>query len=126
MSNKTCRECKHFQNGNVRKGYCKRFERIKEYNAEPCDCFKKPTNGDKIRQMDNFELAEHFAINSMCDFCPAVSENCGRGGNMGKCQEAWLAYFNAPADDCVKQNENHDTQPDLSKADNTESEGNNG
>ena len=35
--------------------------------------------------------------------------------------DATMEYLNAPAD-CVKQNGNHDTQADLCKVDNTESE----
>jgi hypothetical protein len=41
-------------------------------------------------------------------------------GNNPAC-DRFVARLNAPAD-CVKQNCNHDTQTDLCKADNTESE----
>jgi hypothetical protein len=52
-------------------------------------------------------------------FCEGVFCKKPNGKTCADGVEAWL---NAPAD-CVKQNGNHDTQADLCKADNTESEG---
>ena len=125
MANKTCGECIHFDSEISM--CCLHDDHFVEsyYNTVACDKFEpvpKPTNGDKIRAMSNEELAIEFATITNCGNCDdcSVKDYCTT-----ECCDpipAWIAYFNAPAD-CVKQNGNHDTQPNLSKADNTESEG---
>ncbi len=88
---------------------CRKFEQKQS---------KVITNGDKIRQMSNVELAKIISDcgdecgGAMCKYCN--SDNCS-GQSCIDGIEAWL---NAPADDCVKQNGNHDTQTDLCEADN--------
>jgi hypothetical protein len=79
---------------------------------------KNPTNGDRIREMSNEELARIFMRCWMCEY----NESCWKEpSNQEKCYNGRLAWLNAPA--CVTQNGNHDTQPGLCVADNTESEG---
>ena len=113
MKTKTCGECRHYNEEN---SFCVkwRFEDITA-EAEVCKGFAPPTNGDRIRQMSNEELVDRI-------HCPY--ENCinefVEDVDCGACKIHWL---NAPAESCVKQNGNHDTQTDLSKADHTENEG---
>lgn len=118
MENKTCGECRKFKN--IRCGHC-------EKNHPACIAFEaKLTNGDVIRQGGNEALIA-YSDKIYCDVCAYcdVSDNafahchCPEGK---ECEDGRLAWLNAPAD-CVKQNGNHDTQTDLCKADNTESEG---
>lgn len=61
MKNKTCGECKYFPGMGY---YCPTIGRFCDPNNEkPCEFFEKPmgriaTTGDKIRQMNNTDLAE--------------------------------------------------------------------
>lgn len=61
---KSCGECKYFVgNGEDCIYYCNI-----ESMDEPCECFEKPTNGDKIRQMSDEELAERLVYEATtCD-----------------------------------------------------------
>lgn len=104
MKNKTCGECKHYFS----------CEAAYEGNAI-CDDFKAVaplTNGDKIRQMSNEELAKLFILKVMiCNGCSGkgalqIKDNPS-GANIfdevcAKKTEAWL---NAPAD-CVGKDTN--------------------
>jgi hypothetical protein len=58
MKNKTCGECNNY---NAEKFHCEKFECVTigrgscpDYEEKP----KKPTNGDRIRQMSDEKLAE--------------------------------------------------------------------
>ena len=84
--------------------------------AEACVCFSQKviTNGDKIRQMSNVELAD------LLD-CNCCSEQKNDWCNHISCKQGKLAWLNAPAD-CVKQTAENDTQTDLCKADDTQKE----
>ena len=117
-NNKICGECKYFkQNEEICLHDKKHYWSKKEFDA--CTGFEaKPvTNGDVIRQMSNVELANVLAPS--CEMCIYNNSNdC----DFRKCEKGILPWLNAHVD-CVKQNGNDDTQTYLSKADNTESEG---
>jgi hypothetical protein len=74
--------------------------------------------------MDNEELKTYgvFELGACPRFYKRLT--CPKQGDcdVTDMEACWLNWLNAPAD-CVKQNGNHDTQADLCKADNTESEG---
>ena len=92
LSEKTCGECKHYTECNWV---------TPDVIADNCEDFelKIITNGDKIRQMSNEDLADRFGIHAMCDFCPAESAACQKGNaNIKNCRQAWLDYLNAPAE----------------------------
>lgn len=118
MENKTCGECRFFVENEGHGGCCTFMCDAMCNDDRACANFARPTNGDRIRQGGNIELFIFWYRNqcSVCAFdgkdnCPQVS-----------CADGLMEWLNAPADDCVKQNGNHDTQTDLCKADNTESE----
>ena len=141
MKNKTCGECRYFDEET---NLCCRFDDhlAEAYaDAEVCKDFTPPTNGDVIRQISNEELMEILTENdidlAICNFCN--SEMCEKQN----CKDGVLAWLNAPAEipvsdavktaiemhedayltDCVKPNAENYTQTDLCKADYTESEG---
>jgi hypothetical protein len=123
MSNKTCGDCIFYHPVYTDNGICtltEEFEKTCDF-VYCCKSYhpKNPlTNGDVIRQMSNEELAVFFE-KGMCHRCIYHGEySC----NPSFCKIGIKAWLNAPAD-CVKQNGNDDTQADLCKADNTESEG---
>ena len=125
MSNKTCGDCRHFDGRYNLCAVTSDFCTVEpDYSA--CDDFEqkpKPTNGDRIREMSNEELATW----GMYDLgsCPTfeMKIDCKKRGecDASDVEACWIAWLNAPADDCVKKNGNHDTQTDLCKADDTES-----
>lgn len=100
MPNKTCGECKHFD----WVGQCNKVIEFNNVHApdKSCSFFEPLTNGDKIRQMSNEELAIEFATVTdcgNCDDCP-VKDYCTT-----ECCDpipAWVAYFNAPAESEVE------------------------
>ena len=104
MKNETCGNCKYF-NG-LAHGFCKNKQgRLSVQMNDPiCRNYKqKPTNGDKIRQLSNEELAERFGIHAMCDFCPAETADCQDGHSIiRRCKANWLNYLNAPAESEVE------------------------
>lgn len=134
---KTCGECKYMS---VDCLYCKKhlstlasLDQVSPF----CGEWEPKTNGDKIRQMSNEELAEifddlyngnkcHYCINNISGNCKFEDKHAeyDEGGWVEDedCISGFEAWLNAPAD-CVKQNGNDDTQTDLCTADNTESEG---
>lgn len=100
MEDKTCGECQWYDyhhllcvvGGDVSSADC------------ACDSFipVKLTNGDRVRQMSNKELAE--IINNVdCKICPAYM-TCFNGENK-TCFDGMLAWLNAPAD-CVGKDNN--------------------
>ena len=131
LSNKTCGECLYYD-----EPMCD-YKAMKVPNTRiACKLFdpkrKPPTNGDRIRQMSNAELAKLIVPKVMfCDGCPVRCEEkdipqikdnpFGADVIEDVCTKRVEAWLNAPT--CVKQNGNHDTQANLCKADNTESEG---
>ena len=121
MENKTCGECRHFRDADF-KNMC--F--WKDQHREACADFESPTNGDVIRQGGDAALID-FADGirrRMCHYCAFFQEKSCVDKTCG-CWEGVKLWLNAPAD-CVKQNAGNDTQTDLCKADNTESEGEDG
>lgn len=124
MKNKTCGDCRYYEHP---AGQC---SKVIEYNNchitdKACEYFEpKQTNGDRIRQGGDDALID-FADGirrKMCYFC-AFFKDKSCVDKTGDCWAGIRAWLNAPADVCVKQNGNHDTQPGLCVADNTESEG---
>ena len=122
MSNKTCGECKHY--GTPKNCICIFAEETYPAVEKGCKDFEpkpKPTNGDVIRQGGDEALAE-FKQKLSCEVCGFKNTGCyAPAGRPSDCKSGILAWLNAPA--CVKQNGNHDTQTDLCKVNNTESEG---
>ena len=103
MSNKTCGECKHCTRDDFgieccdKHGICNISEKRK-----PCFAFepiepKQPTNGDKIRQMSNEELASFISVHTICSNCPARTEECLHNASK-VCKRKWLNWLNAPAE----------------------------
>lgn len=125
MSNKTCGECKHY----IAMNRCIVHGQF-VHDDDCCDYYaSKPkviTNGDVIRQKSNEEWAtiwsEQAFLFAWCYDCMGYCKDGNTPEAHAKCKKQMLNWLNAPAD-CVKQNGNHDTQTDLCKADNTESEG---
>ena len=92
---KTCGECKHL---NKELAFCHKCgaKWIKETDGVNCKYFEKitpPTNGDKIRQMSNEELAKLRVYH-----CPPVPAEFCKGTDTVKCVKCWLAWLNAPAE----------------------------
>ena len=127
MKNKTCGECRHLESIEPM-GLCKTMVKPLCLSKLPaCSNFEQKviTNGDIIRQGGDEALIA-YSDKIYCDVCAYcdVSDNafahchCPEGK---ECEDGRLAWLNAPAD-CVKQNGVDDTQPDLRKADYTESE----
>lgn len=90
----TCGECKHYVSESKRCNMRKIF-----YNIQPtdtgCCCFEvktPPTNGDRIRQMSNEELASKFGYP-----CPPIPQKHCSGISNEECTECWLKWLNAPA-----------------------------
>lgn len=124
MSN-VCEECRYHKNNRCMLP-CYTINHPAENSA--CHRFEvktPPTNGDVIRQGGDYALA-HFKSEHRCNVCayaaPIDTAPACRRPEGKVCFDGMLAWLNAPAD-CVKQNGNDDTQTDLCKADNTESEG---
>ena len=98
MKVKTCGDCKYF---------------LKEFNscfvgsendkkANTCKYFelrKKLTNGDRIRQMGNTELAEIIG-NTDCASCPA-NKFCNRDEDKS-CYDTMLKWLNSPYESDMK------------------------
>ena len=99
MNNKTCGECKHCENKKVI-ATCK-YNGIVTGDIHACSKFelKAVTNGDRIRQMSNEELALFFD-QPQCHICPYENKEtyfCGATENES-CQTGILAWLNAPAE----------------------------
>ena len=95
VRNKTCGECRFHDKDDQ----CSFFGFTRPACLGVCRNFQQlPSNGDKIRQMSNEELAIEFATVTdcgNCDDCP-VKDYCTT-----ECCDptsAWVAYFNAPAE----------------------------
>lgn len=90
MKTKTCGECKYYVpysicpcvGVNNITDYCERFEP------------KVITNGDKIRQMSDEELAKKFGYP-----CPPLYKKHCRGDNPEECAECWLNWLRQEAKD---------------------------
>lgn len=138
MENKTCGDCRFLESAK-KIGVCDKMNFCLCPSELPsCSKFEQKvvTNGDRIRQGGNRELAEifdDFYNGNKCKYCiNYISGNCKFDDKHAEYDEGgWVededcisgieAWLNAPAD-CVKQTGNHDTQTDLCKADKTESE----
>lgn len=95
LSNKTCGKCRKYMV--AKKFWCLAVS--PEHEACPDFEQRVITNGDKIRQMSNEDLADCFGIHAMCDFCPAESAACQKGNaDIKNCRQSWLDYLNAPAE----------------------------
>ena len=100
MKNKTCGECKHFTT-------CSWV--TPDIIADNCEDFEQKfiTNGDKIRQMSNEELAEFFALSFMCDTCPLKDVECIGDGETERtyahCYDKLFSYLNSPAESEVEK-----------------------
>lgn len=99
MENKTCGECKHL---NRELAFCRkcgaRWMRKEQPSCDDFEAIKPPTNGDKIRQMSNEEMAVMFR--KVIDRCPPGE--CHDHG----CIECWLAWLNTPAENKESEVEN--------------------
>ena len=91
MNNKTCGECQWYDDQHL---LC-----VVGGDVEPTDCACdsfipiKFTNGDKIRQMSNDELAGKFGYP-----CPPLPKKHCNGIDNIECTECWLNWLNAPAE----------------------------
>ena len=91
---KTCGECKVFELDEIA-AICHKHCLICNDDAPACEDFelKVITNGDKIRQMSNADLARKFGYP-----CPPIPEKHCKGINNEECTECWLNWLNAPAE----------------------------
>lgn len=123
MKNKTCGECKHYI---AEMFHCQKNDVMAEvFNT--CEDFEPEviTNGDKIRQGGNRELAEFLwklYNGHICSFCVFIVADDDRKKVICKrppdktCTDGIEAWLNAPAD-CVKQNGNPRPAEDALKYD---------
>ena len=83
---KTCGECKNFQE------VCDFVTQTT--NAEECMNFEKKarTNGDKIRQMSNKELADYLSSTDV-NACMKDRDYCKE--ETWKCDKCWLEWLNS-------------------------------
>lgn len=98
MSNKTCGECRYYEHP---AGQC---AKVIEYNNchitdKACEYFeRKPTNGDRVRQMSNRDLAELLdEVN--CFYCPYENKKNGMCNRPDEktCIDGIEEWLNAPA-----------------------------
>lgn len=96
MEIKLCGDCKHCENKKTI-ATCQ-YAGIVSCDANWCRNYERKavTNGDKVRQMSNAELAECFGF--PCP--PKVKKSC-RPFNE-ECVNCWLAWLTAPAKDDEK------------------------
>ena len=104
MNNKTCGECKHCDSDDFgieccdKHGICNISKTQKACSAFEQYRHETLTNGDKIRQLSNKQLAELIENlgdecgGHMCRYCD--SDNCGGQS----CADGILAWLNAPAE----------------------------
>lgn len=103
MENKTCGECKWFVLNS--EGRCRSNEGEENANNDCCSFFEQKaiTNGDRIRQMSNEELAEKFVYfdYSVCDdngmgypWCSTLFEDGGNFETEEKAIAATLEELN--------------------------------
>lgn len=98
MKNKTCGECKHFEVDDVA-ATCEKKRWFCDDAAPACEMFepKVVTNGDKIRQMSNKNLAIFLGDRVYCFTCPTKGVPCFDKPK-DVCYQKWLAWLNAPAE----------------------------
>ena len=90
---KTCGECKYYD---PKYKFCSDDLYPLEFDDNACEAFEpkpKNTNGDKIRQMSNEELAGKFGYP-----CPPLPKKHCKGIDNIECTECWLNWLNAPAE----------------------------
>lgn len=104
MENKTCGECKYYNDAMF---HCEKFDCMAEDGWSCPDCEEKekpkPTNGDRIRQMSNKELATHKITPNCftCTFGERFKDGAWCKAPAGKtdcCKEGYLEWLNAPAE----------------------------
>ena len=93
MKTKTCGECKCYD----MYGGCNKIPNTLWIHSTNIACIKfeakNPTNGDRIRQTSNDELARKFGYP-----CPPMPNKHCKGIDNEECTECWLAWLNAPAE----------------------------
>ena len=103
--NKTCGECKYCERDDFgieccdKHGICNISKTQKACSAFEQYSQKTLTNGDKIRQMSNEELAS--IISTSCDKCGYRPNQCVSDDEK-TCYEGHLAWLNAPAESEVE------------------------
>ena len=90
MENKTCGECRYYSPNR----YCLLHEAPRKPSWGGYSCFAKPTNGGKVRQAANKELAHMFA-----NPCPPGLEKKCRGNDRVECESCWLDWLDEEAKD---------------------------
>lgn len=105
---KTCGECRHFVVSEDHGGCCTFICDAMCDDDRACYKFQKLTNGDRVRQMSNAELAELIVPKVMfCDGCPVKCEEkdipqhrenpFGADVAEDVCKKRVEAWLNAPA-----------------------------
>lgn len=97
MKNKTCGECKHL---NRELAFCRACgaKWLKDTDGANCKYFEKitkPTNGDKLRQMSDEELAKNQCT---CKHCIYQYDNCLDKDRID-CYKGKLAWLKQEAKD---------------------------
>jgi hypothetical protein len=96
MTNKTCGECRYF-NDDFTLCLHWRYEDITNVSGV-CNYFAPLTNGDKIRQMSDEELKD-VIFGNRCYYCAFKTEDdCCSRPNSKDCPDGIEAWLNAPAE----------------------------
>ena len=90
MSNKTCRECRYMLHKDTFE-VCTHSMTETSLFDKACEHFAPPTNGDKIRQMSDEELAKLLGCTRRIANCPHLEDGY-------PCEKCGVEYLNAPAE----------------------------
>ena len=95
MKDKTCKNCKHYL---AEMFHCQKNDVMAEAH-NTCEDFEPKiiTNGDKIRQMSNKNLAIFLGDTVYCFTCPTKGIPCFDKPK-DVCYQKWLDYLNAPSE----------------------------
>lgn len=98
MKSKTCGECREYVSAT---SSCRYLETRATSGDDACEFFAVLTNGDRIRQMNDDELAEFIhEVNHekfICDYCIDCGKFCLFHHGNDACTKGMIAWLNAPA-----------------------------
>lgn len=96
MENKTCGKCKYYD----LHGGCNKIPDVLWLHSTNIACIKfdpkNPTNGDKIRQMSNEELADYLSSTDV-NACAKDRDYCKE--ETWKCDKCWLEWLNSEVEE---------------------------
>lgn len=89
----SCSKCAFSRTGCLEAPCCIPLGREDRQRVSFVEVLKLATNGDRIRAMSNWDLAEFIAQNSSCGSC-ILFDRCGDE----ECDETWWSWLDSPAD----------------------------